>query len=47
MKNPKVIVISVISALVLVVLGLVFMNLRQRTEIKEIVEQMEIEKEQL
>ena len=47
MKNPKVIVISVISALVLVVLGLVFMNLRQRTEIKEIVEQMEFEKEQL
>ena len=47
MKNPKVVVISVISALVLVVLGLVFMNLRQRTEIKEIVEQMEFEKEQL
>ena len=47
MKNPKVIVISVISALVLVVLGLVFMNLHQRTEIKEIVEQMEFEKEQL
>ena len=47
MKNPKVVVISVISALVLVVLGLVFMNLRQRTEIQEIVEQMEFEKEQL
>ena len=47
MKNPKVVVISVISALVLVVLGLVFMNLQQRTEIKEIVEQMEFEKEQL
>ena len=47
MKNPKVIVISVISALVLVVLGLVFINLRQRTEIQEIVEQMEFEKEQL
>lgn len=47
MKNPKVVVISVISALVLVVLGLVFINLRQRTEIKEIVEQMEFEKEQL
>ena len=47
MKNPKVVVISVISALVLVVLGLVFMYLRQRTEIKEIVEQMEFEKEQL
>ena len=45
--NKKVIVISVISALVLVVLGLVFMNLRQRTEIQEIVEQMEFEKEQL
>lgn len=47
MKNPKVVVISVISALVLVVLGLVFINLRQRTEIQEIVEQMEFEKEQL
>lgn len=47
MKNPKVIVISVISALVLVVLGLVFINFRQRTEIQEIVEQMEFEKEQL
>jgi predicted nucleic acid-binding Zn-ribbon protein len=47
MKNPKIVVISVISALVLVVLGLVFMNLQQRTEIKEIVEQMEFEKEQL
>ena len=47
MKNPKVVVISVISALVLVVLGLVFINFRQRTEIQEIVEQMEFEKEQL
>ena len=47
MKNPKVVVISVISALLLVVLGLVLMNLRQRTEIQEIVEQMEFEKEQL
>ena len=47
MKNPKVVVISVISALLLVVLGLVVMNLQQRTEIKEIVEQMEFEKEQL
>ena len=47
MKNPKVVVISVISALVVVVLGVVFMNLRQRTEIQEIVEQMEFEKEQL
>ena len=47
MKNPKVVVISVISALVLVVLGLVLMNRRQRTEIQEIVEQMEFEKEQL
>ena len=45
--NKKVIVISVISALVLVVLGLVFINLRQRTEIQEIVEQMEFEKEKL
>ena len=47
MKNPKVVVISVISALLLVVLGLVVMNLQQRTEIQEIVEQMEFEKEQL
>ena len=47
MKNPKVVFISVISALVLVVVGLVFVNLRQKTEIKEIVEQMEFEKEQL
>ena len=47
MKNPKVVVVSVISALVLVVLGLLFMNLRQKNEIKEIVEQMEFEKEQL
>jgi hypothetical protein len=47
MKNPKVVVISIISALVLVVLGLVFMNIQQRTEIQEIVEQMEFEKEQL
>ena len=45
--NKKVIVISVISALVLVVFGLVFMYLRQKNEIKEIVEQMEFEKEQL
>lgn len=45
--NKKVIVISVIVALVLVVLGLVFLNIHQRTEIKEIVEQMEFEKEQL
>ena len=47
MKNPTVVVISIISALVLVVLGLVFMNIQQRTEIQEIVEQMEFEKEQL
>jgi hypothetical protein len=47
MKNLKVVFISVISALVLVVLGLVFMNIQQRTEIQEIVEQMEFEKEQL
>ena len=45
--NKKVIVISVISALVLIVVGLVFMNIQQRTEIQEIVEQMEFEKEQL
>ena len=45
--NKKVIVISLISALILIILGLLFMNLRQKTEIKEIVEQMEFEKEQL
>ena len=45
--NKKVVVISLISALVLIILGLLFMNLRQKTEIKEIVEQMEFEKEQL
>ena len=47
MKNPKVLVISVIIVLVLVVLGLLWMNLQQKTEIQEIVEQMELEKEQL
>lgn len=47
MKNSKVVVISVISALVLVVLGLVFMNVKQRTEINEIVEQMSFDKEML
>lgn len=45
--NKKVVVISLISALVLIILGLLFMNLQQKTEIKEIVEQMEFEKEQL
>lgn len=45
--NKKVIVISVIVSLVLIVLGLVWMNLQQKTEIQEIVEQMEFEKEQL
>ena len=47
MKNSKVVVISVISALVLVVLGLVFMNVKQRKEINEIVEQMSFDKEML
>ena len=47
MKNSKVVVISVISALVLVVLGLLFMNTRQRKEINEIVEQMSFDKEML
>ena len=47
MKNTKVLVISVITALVLVVLGLVWMNLQQKTEMKEMVEIMEFEKEQL
>ena len=47
-KDPKqVILISLIAALVVVSAFLVWMNLQQKTEIKEIVEQMEFEKEQL
>ncbi len=47
-KDPKqVILISLIAALVAISAFLVWMNLQQKTEIKEIVEQMEFEKEQL
>lgn len=43
----KTITISIIVVLVLVSGALIWINLRQKTEIKEIVEQMEFEKEQL
>ena len=43
----KIITISIIVVLVLVSGALIWINLRQKTEIKEIVEQMEFEKEQL
>ena len=47
-KDPKlVILIALIAALAAVSAFLVWMNLQQKTEIKEIVEQMEFEKEQL
>lgn len=47
-KDPKLVIfIALIAALVAVSAFLVWMNLRQKTEIKEIVEQMEFEKEQL
>lgn len=43
----KIITISIIVVLVLVSGALIWINLRQKTEIKEIVEQIEFEKEQL
>jgi hypothetical protein len=43
----KIITTSIIVVLVLVSGALIWINLRQKTEIKEIVEQMEFEKEQL
>lgn len=43
----KIITISIIVVLVLVSGALIWINLRQKTEIKEMVEQMEFEKEQL
>ena len=47
-KDPKlVILIALIAALVAVSAFLVWMNIQQKTEIQEIVEQMEFEKEQL
>ena len=45
--HKQVILISLIAALVAISAFLVWMNLQQKTEIKEIVEQMEFEKEQL
>jgi predicted nucleic acid-binding Zn-ribbon protein len=47
-KDPKKIFLIVLVAALVVISGLLlWMNLRQKTEIKEIVEQMEFEKEQL
>ena len=46
-ESKQVIFIAVIAALVGVSAFLVWMNFQQKTEIKEIVEQMEFEKEQL
>ena len=47
-KDPKKIFLVVLVAALVVISGLLlWMNLRQKTEIKEIVEQMEFEKEQL
>lgn len=47
-KDPKKIFLVVLIAALVVISGLLlWMNLRQKTEIKEIVEQMEFEKEQL
>ena len=47
-KDPKKIFLIVLVAELVVISGLLlWMNLRQKTEIKEIVEQMEFEKEQL
>lgn len=46
-NSLKIVTISIIAALVLVSGALLWMNLHQKTEIKEIVEQMEFEKEQL
>ena len=45
--SKQVILIALIAALGVVSVFLVWMNLQQKTEIKEIVEQMEFEKEQL
>ena len=47
-KDPKKIFLIVLVAALVIISGLLlWMNLRQKTEIKEIVEQMEFEKEQL
>ena len=47
-KDPKLVIfIALIAALTAVSAFLIWMNLQQKTEIKEIVEQMEFEKEQL
>ena len=46
MKNNKIIWV-IVGVLALIIAGLVYMNLRQRSEMNEMVEQMTIEKEEL
>ena len=46
-NTTKVVLISLVAALAIVSLLLVWMNLQQKTEMKEMVEIMEFEKEQL
>ena len=46
-NTSKIVLISLVAALAVVSILLVLMNVQQKTEIKEIVEQMEFEKEQL
>ena len=46
-NTTKVVLISLVAALAIVSLLLVWMNLQQKTEMKEMVELMEFEKEQL
>ena len=46
-NTTKIVLISLVAALAVVSILLVLMNVQQKTEIKEIVEQMEFEKEQL
>ena len=46
-NTTKIVLISLVAALAVVSILLVFLNVQQKTEIKEIVEQMEFEKEQL
>ena len=46
-NTSKIVLISLVAALAVVSILLVFLNVQQKTEIKEIVEQMEFEKEQL
>ena len=46
-NTTKIVLISLVAALAVVSILLVLMNVQQKTEIKEIVEQLEFEKEQL